>query len=141
MRTVLTDRQKEVLDVIVKFMVEHEMAPTLREIGDAIDIRSTNGVDDHLRALIRKGWVSRLSRKSRGIILTTMTRKVYGLGLFMPEDSQILENLIAAVRRSLKKGFSEEFELELQEYDTPKEGALLVLAKVNEIVQGEETNL
>lgn len=66
-RNVLTDRQKMVLDFIHLHQVEHGCPPTLREIGRAMGIRSTNGVADHLRALERKGAISRSSWKSRSI--------------------------------------------------------------------------
>jgi repressor LexA len=39
--------------------------PTLREIGNFMGIRSTNGVNDHLRALERKGYLTRKDMKSR----------------------------------------------------------------------------
>ena len=33
--------------------------PTLREIGEHMGIRSTNGVNDHLKALEKKGYLER----------------------------------------------------------------------------------
>src|SRR4029077_20103419 len=41
--------------------------PTLREIGNFMGIRSTNGVNDHLRALERKGYLAREDMKSRAL--------------------------------------------------------------------------
>ncbi len=41
--------------------------PTLREIGARMGIRSTNGVNDHLRALERKGYLTREDMKSRAL--------------------------------------------------------------------------
>ena len=41
--------------------------PTLREIGAHMGIRSTNGVNDHLRALERKGYLTREDMKSRAL--------------------------------------------------------------------------
>ena len=47
----LTDRQKEVLDFIQESIGTRGYPPTLREIGERMGIRSTNGVNDHLKAL------------------------------------------------------------------------------------------
>lgn len=50
-----TDRQIEVLREVVAFRDAFGASPTVRELGEALDIRSTNGVKDHLAALERKG--------------------------------------------------------------------------------------
>lgn len=46
----LTDRQRRVFDFMACFEEQHGMAPTIREIMEAMGLRSTNGVQDHLRA-------------------------------------------------------------------------------------------
>jgi repressor LexA len=61
----LTDRQKAVLDFIVESITDRGYPPTLREIGNHLGIKSTNGVNDHLRALERKGYLTREDMKSR----------------------------------------------------------------------------
>lgn len=66
-RSQLTDRQREVLDYITRSISERGFPPTLREIGQAFGIRSTNGVNDHLRALEKKGYLQREDLKSRAI--------------------------------------------------------------------------
>ena len=70
LRSLLAPRQLEALTFIYRFWEQHSYSPTLREIGAALDIRSTNGVFDHLRALKRKGFLSREPMKSRTIVLT-----------------------------------------------------------------------
>lgn len=64
-RQPLTDRQRQVLDLITTSIASRGFPPTLREIGDSMGIRSTNGVSDHLRALEKKGWITRSEMKSR----------------------------------------------------------------------------
>jgi repressor LexA len=49
----LTDRQRMVLEYICVSIQDRGYPPTLREIGLKLGIRSTNGVNDHLRALER----------------------------------------------------------------------------------------
>ncbi len=63
----LTDRQQQVLKYIRDSIVERGYPPTLREIGAHMGIRSTNGVNDHLRALERKGYLRREDMKSRAL--------------------------------------------------------------------------
>ena len=63
----LTDRQQQVLTYIRQSITERGYPPTLREIGAHMGIRSTNGVNDHLRALERKGYLTREDMKSRAL--------------------------------------------------------------------------
>lgn len=63
----LTDRQEMVLQFIQASISERGYPPTLREIGNHMGIRSTNGVNDHLRALERKGYLTREDMKSRAL--------------------------------------------------------------------------
>ncbi|HEY7957302.1 MAG TPA: transcriptional repressor LexA [Polyangia bacterium] len=63
----LTDRQKAVLDFISRSIERRGYPPTLREIGEHMGIRSTNGVNDHLKALEKKGYLEREDLKSRAL--------------------------------------------------------------------------
>ena len=63
----LTKRQEMVLDYITQSIHDRGYPPTLREIGSHMGIRSTNGVNDHLRALERKGYLKREDMKSRAL--------------------------------------------------------------------------
>lgn len=65
----LTKRQQQTLEFIRKSIEERGYPPTLREIGESMGIRSTNGVNDHLRALERKGYLRREDMKSRALKL------------------------------------------------------------------------
>jgi repressor LexA len=56
-----------VLDLIRQSISDRGYPPTLREIGAQMGIRSTNGVNDHLRALERKGYLTREDMKSRAL--------------------------------------------------------------------------
>ena len=63
----LTDRQKAVLEFISQSIESRGYPPTLREIGEHMGIRSTNGVNDHLKALEKKGYLEREDLKSRAL--------------------------------------------------------------------------
>ena len=65
----LTEREQRVLDFIVGRTREKGSPPTIREIGEAFQIASTNGVRYYLSALERKGYIARNRRVSRGIEL------------------------------------------------------------------------
>lgn len=63
----LTKRQSAVLDFICAQIEDEGYPPTIREIGDHLGIKSTNGVNDHLKALERKGYLEREDGKSRAL--------------------------------------------------------------------------
>lgn len=63
----LTLKQQQVLDFIRQSIRERGYPPTLREIGTRFGIRSTNGVNDHLKALENKGYLTREDMKSRSL--------------------------------------------------------------------------
>ena len=67
MADALTQRQREILDFISASISERGFPPTLREIGEHFQIRSTNGVNDHLKALEKKGHLRREDLKSRAM--------------------------------------------------------------------------
>ena len=78
MSTSLTERQLEVLRFIASEIENRGYPPTIREIGEAMGIASTNGVNDHLKALERKGHLQRDAAKSRALIPTSLARQTLG---------------------------------------------------------------
>ena len=74
----LTQRQQMVLDFIRQSISDRGYPPTLREIGARMGIRSTNGVNDHLRALERKGYLTREDMKSRALRPTSLGTRALG---------------------------------------------------------------
>ena len=77
----LTDRQQKVYEFIRDKIVNRGYGPTVREIGEHLDIRSPNGVMCHLRALERKKMIRRDANKSRAIELTEPVRRNFMRGL------------------------------------------------------------
>jgi len=65
----LTQRQRSILDYIIENIRDNGYPPTIAEMGEEFGISSTNGVNDHLLALERKGYITRTS-KARGIHIT-----------------------------------------------------------------------
>jgi repressor LexA len=62
--------------------------PTLREIGNFMGIRSTNGVNDHLRALERKGYLTRKDMKSRTLRPTAAVERLLKSSSIRPIDGE-----------------------------------------------------
>ena len=63
----LTKRQKEILDFIRSYRVEHGLSPTQREIRETFKLSSFGTVQKHLKRLEEKGALSREWNRSRGI--------------------------------------------------------------------------
>ncbi|PCJ51268.1 MAG: repressor LexA [Candidatus Hydrogenedentota bacterium] len=66
----LTQRQGDILGFIIESIRDDGYPPTIAEIGTNFGINSTNGVNDHLIALEKKGYIER-SSKARGIRIST----------------------------------------------------------------------
>lgn len=78
----LTERQNLVFQFILSHIDEHGNPPTIREIAGGMNFKSPNGVVGHLKAMERKGLITRSSHKSRSIQLTEeFSQQVKGLPL------------------------------------------------------------
>ncbi|MBT5020678.1 MAG: transcriptional repressor LexA [Planctomicrobium sp.] len=66
----LTNRQQSIYNFIRDQIVNRGYGPTVREIGSNFGIKSPNGVMCHLKALEKKGLITRESNMSRAIQLT-----------------------------------------------------------------------
>ena len=93
----LTKRQAQTLDFIRQSIEERGYPPTLREIGESMGIRSTNGVNDHLRALERKGYLRREDMKSRALRLVTQEAEAAA----NPDDSAVDVQVLGRVAAGL----------------------------------------
>jgi len=74
MKQTLTKRQRDILTFIEECIDRDGFPPTVAEIGARFGIRSNNGVNDHLVALERKGYISR-SSKARSIRVVRSARR------------------------------------------------------------------
>ena len=61
--------QRKMYELIVRAIEAEGMPPTNREIGRELDMPSTGHVNHHLSMLEKKGWITRVPGKSRGIKL------------------------------------------------------------------------
>jgi repressor LexA len=65
----LTERQQKVYEFIRDKIRNRGYGPTVREIAAKFDIQSPNGVVCHLKALEKKGLITRVPNRSRAIEL------------------------------------------------------------------------
>ncbi|MFC1485533.1 transcriptional repressor LexA [Candidatus Latescibacterota bacterium] len=72
MQAKLTSRQKAILTFIKSFAVAKGYPPTIPEIQEEFGIKSPNGVNNHLKALTRKGYLKRDSSRARALDIIGM---------------------------------------------------------------------
>jgi repressor LexA len=77
----LSPRQNDVLSFVAQTIERRGLPPSYREIGDALGIASTNGVSDHVKALVKKGYLRKIEGApggvARGIQLTSKAKSLY----------------------------------------------------------------
>ncbi len=66
-RSELTDRQREILDLIRSTVAKRGYPPSVREIGDAVGLSSPSTVHSHLSSLADAGFIRRDPSKPRAI--------------------------------------------------------------------------
>jgi len=64
-RVPLTDRQREILAWLSRYIADRGYSPTVRELCLAFNFASTEGAMCHLRPLRRKGWVEWQDNQAR----------------------------------------------------------------------------
>jgi repressor LexA len=67
----LSERQRNMLRYIEKYVADNGFPPTIRQIGEATGINSTSVVNYNLNKLVSAGYLTRSSHVSRGLRLTT----------------------------------------------------------------------
>jgi repressor LexA len=63
----LTKRQKEVLDIIARTVRTKGYPPSMREITAQLNLASAAGIHKHIKALVRKGFLSKEDYLSRSL--------------------------------------------------------------------------
>ncbi|MHB1001431.1 MAG: LexA family protein [Armatimonadota bacterium] len=85
MHNQITSRQKQILHYIVQHIEMRGYPPTIREIGEAVNLRSTSTVHAHLCNLEDAGLIKRdagLTRAIRPLLENIQNRSWFiGLGL------------------------------------------------------------
>lgn len=112
----VTKRQREVYEFIREKIRGRGYGPTVREIATAFDIQSPNGVVCHLKALEKKGLITREPNMSRAIQLLAEPIEERGLPLAGQIAAGMLHEAIEQTER-----------IDFQEMFDPKTKKLFVL--------------
>jgi repressor LexA len=65
----LSPRQQQILRLISQFIARHGLPPTRADLAQALRLRNRQGIDQHLRAIERKGYLRLEPGIARGIRL------------------------------------------------------------------------
>ena len=63
----LSERHRKIMEFLTKFQESNGYSPSIRQIGDSIDVKSTSLVDYYLNQLHEMGYIDREDRISRSI--------------------------------------------------------------------------
>lgn len=83
MPAILYPRERQLLDFITQFIGRYGYAPTLKEIGEALNIHSPATVHEHVDRLRQKGFIRKLDGTSRGLEVVTENYKPAGANATM----------------------------------------------------------
>ncbi len=95
---VLTERQRVIYEMIRKSVRDRGIPPTRRELGTALGISSPNGVQVHLAALRKKGFLSWAKGTVRGLVVegerrVTLAEVLAVVGRVAPEQTALMDEL------------------------------------------------
>ena len=103
MARALTNRQRQVLDYLISEIKKKGYAPSVREIGIALGLRSPSTVHQHLIALEQKGSIRRHGERMRALEIVDKSLLNDGEGIALP-----LVGRVSAGRPILADGQPEE---------------------------------
>ena len=123
----LTTRQREVFEFIRDLITNRGYGPTVREIGDNFGISSPNGVMCHLKALEKKGLITREPNMSRAIQITDAYKEERG----MPLVGQIAAgNLTEAIEQAERFDFEDWFPQRKNQFALKVKGDSMIEAQI-----------
>ncbi|MFQ5719196.1 MAG: transcriptional repressor LexA [Acidobacteriota bacterium] len=73
--SILTKRQKEILDFVTAFVQEHDYSPSLEEIAGAFGLSSVSTIHKHVSHLMERGLLTRGWNQNRSLVPVNMARQ------------------------------------------------------------------
>ena len=123
----LTEKQRQIYDFLRDKIINRGYGPTVREIGSQFGISSPNGVMCHLKALERKGLITREPNMSRAIQLTGGFEEERG----MPLVGQIAAgNLTEAIEQADRFTFEDWFPQRKNQFALRVKGDSMIEAQI-----------
>jgi len=84
MPVTLYKRQKQILDFISQYIQKNGFSPTLRQIADALAVKSLATVHEHLQSMIEKKVIKKYKGSIRGIEIIDQTLGQLTEGIRLP---------------------------------------------------------
>ena len=78
---VLSPKQQKTLDLIKEFRARNKVSPTVKELGEALNLKSLRSVTQRLESLEKKGFIKRDRFRHRGITILNETNPFSNSGL------------------------------------------------------------
>jgi repressor LexA len=122
----LTSRQREIFEFTRGLITNRGYGPTVREIGENFGISSPNGVMCHLKALEKKGLITREPNMSRAIQITEEYKEKG-----MPLVGQIAAgNLTEAIEQADRFDFEDWFPQRKNQFALRVKGDSMIEAQI-----------
>ena len=95
----ITAKQKEILEYIKSEILKRGFPPAVREICEAVHLKSTSSVHSHLESLERKGYIRRDPTKPRAIEISDISRSLKEIARELQVPVLALSQLSRAVEQ------------------------------------------
>lgn len=66
----ITEKQRLILNIIEEYVIKNHMSPTVREICDITNLKSTSTIHGYLKRLEKQGYIYKKDKSARSIRLT-----------------------------------------------------------------------
>tara|TARA_Y100001970_G_scaffold50022_1_gene63323 strand:- start:90 stop:785 length:696 start_codon:yes stop_codon:yes gene_type:complete len=119
----LTEIEQKILDFMVQYLRANTFQPSIRDIGERFEIKSTKTVSEYLQVLEAKGYLERHPSRSRGV-------KILGVDL---SGGSISVPCFSSIAAGTSGEASPESLLSLDPQFGSREGAFLVRARAGEL--------
>lgn len=100
----MTRARKRVLDYVIAYTGQHGMAPSLREVGEAVGLLSSSTVWTHLQSLVKMGELEHQRNSPRSYRLPAVSRP--SVEVLQAELREALAQAEMAFQRGYEAGWA-----------------------------------